>query len=370
MKGTVKHIEQNRKTSTRRISLVILLVFTCAPLALSQDAGLPPLGKDAIEHLGQVVRKYDKFTDKSKIELALKVKGDYLNGTFLIALCVFNGQIVPTNAKAVLGVAAVGDKYEFETNNKIILLADDQRQVYDPQRFVFTLDNGKVLELLLISRGFSADELLALAGAQKLEGRAGSYDEFAVSPAQRQTLQEFVSRMRPPSEGPGSVAATARVIELPSNFRYRRELGEVTGLPVYILMPEDEAMEADAQRGNVFQALGVLAQPEANKVGLTLINAQTQYQLQINQTKGAYITIGTEVIHIPDYQVLLKRDIGKLKMETAAIKISNDILWKLVKADRITVQCGMVVYELDQDNIDALKYLAAQIEKDGKTTRH
>lgn len=160
---------------------------------MSQDAGLPPLGKDAIEHLGQVVRKYDKFTDKSKIELALKVKGDYLNGTFLIALCVFNGQIVPTNAKAVLGVAAVGDKYEFETNNKIILLADDQRQVYDPQRFVFTLDNGKVLELLLISRGFSADELLALAGAQKLEGRAGSYDEFAVSPANARRCRNLLA---------------------------------------------------------------------------------------------------------------------------------------------------------------------------------
>ena len=128
-------------------------------------------------------------------------------------------------------------------------------------------------------------------------------------------------------------------------------------------------MEADAQRGNVFQALGVLAQPEANKVELTLINAQIQYQLHINQTKGAYITIGTEVIHIPDCQVLLKRDIGKLKMETAAIKISNDILWRLVKADRITVQCGMVIYELDQDNIEALKYLATQIEKDTKTKR-
>ena len=134
-------------------------------------------------------------------------------------------------------------------------------------------------------------------------------------------------------------------------------------------MPEDEAMAADAEKGNVFQALGVIAQPAANKVGLTLINAQTQYQLHINQTKGAYITIGTEVIHIPYYQVLQKRDIGKLKMETAAIKISNDILWKLVKADRVTVQCGMVIYELDQDNIDALKYLAAQIEKDTKTKR-
>lgn len=354
----------------RKIPLIISVLFVCASPAVAQDTGLPPLGKDAIQHVGQVVSKYDKFTDKSKIELALQVEGEYLDGMFLVAVCVFSGQIVPANAKVVLGVAAVGDKYRFETKNKIILLADNQRQVYDPQRYPSTLSNGKVLELLLIPREFSADELLTLASAQKLEGRAGSYDEFEVSAAQRQTLQEFVSRMRPRSEAAGSAASTARAIELPSNFRYRRELGETTGLPVYILMPEEEAMEADGEKGNVFQALGVIAQPAANKVGLTLVNAQTQYQLNINQTKGAYLTIGTEVIHIPDYQVLLKRDVGKLKIETAAIKISNDILWKLVKADRITVQCGMVIYELDQDNIDALKYLAAQIEKDAKTIRH
>ena len=174
MKETIKHIKQNQRILDRSILVGILVVFICAVRALSQDAGLPPLGKDAIEHLGKVVSKYDKFTDKSKIELALKVKGDDLNGTYLVVLCVFNGQTVPTNAKAVLGVAAVGDKNKFETNNKIILLADDQRQIYDPQRFTFSLDSGKVLELLLISRGFTADELLTLANATNLEGKAAA----------------------------------------------------------------------------------------------------------------------------------------------------------------------------------------------------
>src|SRR5258706_4286924 len=102
MKETLNYVNHHRGMLKRKISLIVL-AFVCAPLALSQDAGLPPLGKDAIEHLGQVVSKYDKFTDKSKIELALKVDGNYLEGTFLIALCVFSGQIAPANAKVVLG---------------------------------------------------------------------------------------------------------------------------------------------------------------------------------------------------------------------------------------------------------------------------
>jgi hypothetical protein len=194
----------------RRISPIFLFLSLSASLVASQDTGLPPLGRDAIENVGQVISKYDNFTDKTKIELALQVKG----GTFFIAICVFNGQIVPANAKVVLGVAAVGDEYRFETNNKIILLADNQRQVYDPQRY-HSMSYGRVLELLLINREFSADELLRLANVQKLQGRAGSYDEFEISPAQRQMLREFVRRMKSP------VGAGDSSTQPPSNAEMR-----------------------------------------------------------------------------------------------------------------------------------------------------
>ena len=354
---------------TTKISLALFLTLAFGQIIASQDAGLPPLGADAIEHLGSVVSKYDKFTDKSKLELALQVKGTFLNGVFFTAVCVYSGQVVPTNAKVVLGLAVVGDEYRYEKNNKIIFLVDGERQVYDPQRFPLPMSNGKGLELLLIPREFSAGELVALAGARRLEGRLGSYDEFEIGSVQRATLKEFVDKMRGASEALGYTPSVNSPIELPSNFRYRRELGEQTGLPFYTLMPDEDAMAADAEKGNVFQALGVMAQPTANKFGLALINAQTQYQLHINQSKGAYLTLGKELIHIPEYQILLRKEIGKLKMETAAITISNEIFSKLLKSDQITVQCGSVIYELDQDNIDALKYLAQQIGKDAKSLK-
>lgn len=346
----------------------MLLISTSGISA--QDAGLPPLGKDAIEHVGQVISKYDRFTDKSKIELALRVKGEYLDGLYLVAFCIYSGQVVPDNAKVILGIVSVGDKFKFETSNKIILLVDGQRQSYDPERFPRTSDGGTVIELLLLKREFSVDELLKMVNATEFAGRAGGYEEFEVSAGQKKTLMEFAQRMQARPDPVGSGVRRSPLIELPSNFHYVRELGKDTGLPIHTLTPDNEAMAAAAANGEEFQALGVIAQPEANKVGLIFFNAARQYQLQISQAKGFHLIVEKEVFDIPSYLLSEQREFGKLKFEMAGIQISTELLWKLVKAEHVTAQCGSVVYELDRDNIEALKYLATQMEKDAKTTRH
>lgn len=353
------------------ILLILMLLFSTSA-ALAQDAGLPPIGKDAILHVGQVVSKYDKFTDKSKIELAMPVKdgGQGKRGLYLFALCIYSGQVVPGNAKVVLGVVSIADKYKFESNSKIIFLVDGQRQVYEPQRFPTVTDDGLVIELLLIQREFTVDELLKVANSTSFAGRAGGYEEFEVSAYRKRTLLNFATLMRARPDSASSGSASVPLIELPSNFHFVRELGEDTGLPVYTLTPDDDAMAAAGLNGEEFQALGVLAQPEANKVGLIFYNATAQYQLQINQTKGFHLTADKEAFHLPTYRIMNQRVSGRLKLEAAAVQITNEILFKLLKADRVTAQCGMVVYELDRDNIEALKYLATQIEKDAKTPRY
>ena len=72
---------------------------------------------------------------------------------------------------------------------------------------------------------------------------------------------------------------------------------------------------------------------------------------------------------MPAYKITGQRQVGQLYMETAVIQISKEVLGKLLRAERVTAQCGMVVYELDRDNVEALKYLAEQIEKDSMVKR-
>lgn len=342
----------------------ICVILLLSHVATSQDTGLPPVGADAIKNLGNVVSKYDKFTDKSKIELALQVRGSSLDGMFFTAFCVYSGQVVPVNAKAFIGLVVTGDEYRFEQENRIILLVDGERQVYVPQRYASRMSNGKSLELLLIPQEFTSNQMAAFAKAVNVEGRLGGYDEFQFTAAQRATLAEFVDKMRGDSQLLNSVSI--RPIELPSNFSYSRELDKEKGMPAYTLMPDSTAMAEDAKDGMVFQALGVMAQPEISKYTLALINAQMEYQLHRDQDKGAVIKIDQEVIRIPQYGLLLKKEIGLLKMETAAVTISKDVFAKLLKADRITIQCGSVIYELDRDNIEALKYLGQQISMESK----
>lgn len=152
--------------------------------------------------------------------------------------------------------------------------------------------------------------------------------------------------------------------ELPSNFEFKRETGQGTGVPYFILIPRLEAMTYDALRGSTFEALGALVQPERNKYGLLFFNAKEEYQLERQKDKGVILQIDNDVITIPEY-TLGKRDVvGRLKVETASIVIDKGIFEKLIRASDVIIRVGVVTYNLDQDNIDALRYYAAVIAKD------
>lgn len=152
--------------------------------------------------------------------------------------------------------------------------------------------------------------------------------------------------------------------ELPPNFEFKRETGQVTGVPLFILIPRDEAIMYDAMRGSTFEALGALTQPERNKYGLMFINAKADYQLHLQKEKGVVLKIDGEDFKIPEYTTSVRRVVGLLKIETATIVIDQKIFEKLAKASDVIIQVGIVIYNLDQDNIDALHYYAAEIKRD------
>jgi hypothetical protein len=152
--------------------------------------------------------------------------------------------------------------------------------------------------------------------------------------------------------------------ELPINFEFKRETGQETGVPLFILIPRTEAMEYDANRGSTFEGLGMLTQPERDKYGLVFFNAKADYQLSTQKEKGVMLQIDGEDFKIPEYKIVNQAIVGRLKIESSAIAIDKKIYEKLVKANDITIRVGIVIYNLDQDNIDALHYYGAQVEKD------
>ena len=58
---------------------------------------------------------------------------------------------------------------------------------------------------------------------------------------------------------------------LPTNFTYKRETGEKTGIPIFMLQQNVDAVAFDAKHGNGFEALGAIIQPERDKYGSVFI---------------------------------------------------------------------------------------------------
>lgn len=160
------------------------------------------------------------------------------------------------------------------------------------------------------------------------------------------------------------IAITGFAQKLPVNFEYKRETGQESGVPYFILTPRTEAMSYDAARGSTFEALGALAQPEKDKYGLIFYNAKDSYQLHLQKEKGVLIRIDGEEYKVADYTLGEQSKIGRLKLEAATIGVNGSLFWKIVNASDVFIKVGLVSYSLDGDNVEAMHYYAAEIKKD------
>jgi hypothetical protein len=152
--------------------------------------------------------------------------------------------------------------------------------------------------------------------------------------------------------------------KLPPNFEMKRETGQVTGVPVFTLVPSNDAMAFDIERGSTFEALGALVQPERDKFGLLFYNVKKEYQLGQQKRKSVTLRIDGEEFIYDEYLVSEHQPLGSLKMEIAGVQINRTVFERLVKANDVFIRVDDARYSLDQDNIDALRYFGAEIEKD------
>lgn len=155
---------------------------------------------------------------------------------------------------------------------------------------------------------------------------------------------------------------------LPPNFEYKRETGHDTGVPVFRLGPSPVAMAYDAERGESFEALAALVQPERDKFGVILFNCKRQRQLSESTDKTVvFILDGVKNTFKTPYTVMPQTiSKGELTVEMAGLQISRQTFLDLLKAKDISVQFGKALYNLDKDNIAALRYFASEIDKDLK----
>jgi hypothetical protein len=156
--------------------------------------------------------------------------------------------------------------------------------------------------------------------------------------------------------------------ELPSNFFIKRETDQQTGNPIFLLSAHPDSIAYDAVNGNTFEALGAVVQPDIGKYVITLMNAKKAYQMTTGRDKSCSVTIDAENFSYPKFiwGAGGRARAGKLRIETVLFAVKRDVFDKLLEGNDIRIRCGSVRYNLDQDNIDALRYFGREVAADSE----
>jgi|GEM_PF-4107808 len=152
--------------------------------------------------------------------------------------------------------------------------------------------------------------------------------------------------------------------ELPSNFKYKRETGQTTGVPMFDLTTDSDSVAYDAINGNGFEALLADIQPERGKYGLLFMNAKPRRSLLFGASKSCVLKIGGEAAAVKTLSSLPARRLSLLFIESIILQVDLPIWQKLVSANDVFIKCGNVSYNLDQDNIDAFHWFGKEVERD------
>lgn len=148
-------------------------------------------------------------------------------------------------------------------------------------------------------------------------------------------------------------------------FVFSREAND-RGSTDYVLRPMTAELQKKA--GGVdrpYQALGVLARPSTNAAVLLFANAQRESQLYTQNEKKVLIKAdGFELSDLEYVPAARTDEETTIKLEIVNVLIKLPDLQKIAAASAVTVWFGKVSYRLDKDNLEGLRYIAAEIRKD------
>ncbi len=163
------------------------------------------------------------------------------------------------------------------------------------------------------------------------------------------------------------LSATIAAAQSPyASLSFARETND-EGTTDYVLKPEIE--EIVKRLGGVdkpYRIVGALARPSKRLAVLMVVNSQKDFQLDPQSDKSVVVTADGVEIKGLKYELASKKESAPLNIEIGNVLISLDDLRRIGKAAAVTVKLGVVVHGLDDDNLTAMRYLVAEIEKDEK----
>lgn len=156
---------------------------------------------------------------------------------------------------------------------------------------------------------------------------------------------------------------------LPATFKYEREIAKDGGV-VYSLSPVPSEIISRKGSETPYQIVGVVARLDTQRAVIMFANAQRRFQISTQSDKSVTIFADSETIDGLEYEIAAKddRDVP-IKLEIGNTVMTFAQFEKIMNANSVTVTYGAVSYKLDKENLQALRYFAAQINKDRKKSK-
>lgn len=153
---------------------------------------------------------------------------------------------------------------------------------------------------------------------------------------------------------------------LPATYKFEREVSDDGGV-VYSLTPVASEVIRKKGSNSPYQMVGAVARLDTQRAVIIFANAQRKFQIATQSDKSVTIFADSATIEDLEYEMAaqsegdttIKLEIGNTVMTFAQFE-------KIMTAGAVTVTYGAVSYKLDRENIQALHYFAAQINKDRK----
>ncbi len=138
------------------------------------------------------------------------------------------------------------------------------------------------------------------------------------------------------------------------------------GATTYVLKPmAEEIQKKVGGPDRPYQIVGAVVRPTNKAAVLLFLNAQTDSQLFAQTDRSVIITADAIEFKYAKYEPAAKSESETLiKLEIANVLISFDDFRNIAAAKSVTLKFGKVSYVVDKENLESLRYLATEIERD------
>jgi hypothetical protein len=158
--------------------------------------------------------------------------------------------------------------------------------------------------------------------------------------------------------------AQTDTITLPSKFFYQEQYERYSSDKIYTLDLDRTTALYNAERGLRFASIGFVAKPALKQFALLLITGELSKQYKDNKTFASNLFLDDSKADVSPCELVSSQKKKKLRFEISVIKLNEEQFLKFLESEKVTVGCGSVTIQTDDESIQSIRFFAKKLAPD------